>query len=285
MRVSPQLTRLAERSLPAPLMRRLRVAKFDRAHRRYPRRVVERSYAGVRHKFIIASEYGEQYDADWPELQEVAWLKRRGLGPGARVFDLGASYGQVALMLADVVGPEGQVVALEAHPLTAGVLRENCELNEMPQLRPVHAAVARESGSIAFGRHGSVDDGTRRWGDLAVPAFSIDDLAERHGHPDVVFVDVEGYELEALRGATRTLERGCDWFVEVHPPPMLAAYGATSREVLECLTNAGYDVSIAIDCPYVFHPDGTSEPSWPIRPLEQAPAEVLGGRFFALASR
>src|SRR5204862_1188820 len=103
MRVPPRLTRLAESSLPAPVMRRLRVAKFERAHRRYPRRVVERSYAGVRHKLIIASEYGEQYDNDWPELQEIAWLRQRRLRPRARVFDLGASYGMVALMLADVV--------------------------------------------------------------------------------------------------------------------------------------------------------------------------------------
>jgi FkbM family methyltransferase len=285
MAVRPQLTKLAETVLPAPVMRRLRVAKFDRAIRRYPRRVVEHSYAGVRHKVLIASEYGERYDQDYPELQEIAWLKRGRLRPGSRVFDLGASYGVMAMMLADATGPEGQVVALEADPHIAEVLSRNRQLNELDQLVALHAAVARESGSLAFGRHGSVDDGSRRWGDRAVPARSIDDLAREYGPPDVVFVDVEGYELEALRGATGTLAAGPDWFVEVHYPSMLAAYGATSEEVLRLLLDGGYDITVAVDCPYVLLPDGTVVPSVPARPLEETPAEVLAGRFFALASR
>jgi FkbM family methyltransferase len=282
---SPRMTRIAEAVLPAPLMRRLRVAKFDREVRRYPRRVVEHSYAGVRHKVLIASEYGERYDHDYPELQEIAWLKRGRLRPGSRVFDLGASYGVMAMMLADAVGPSGHVVALEADPIIADVLRENRDLNGLAQLEPLHAAVARDSGSVGFGRHGSVDDGSRRWGDRPVPAMSIDDLSRRHGTPDVVFIDVEGYELEALRGATETLAAGPDWFVEVHFPSMLAAYGATAEDVLSCFDAAGYEVSVAVDCHYVRTDDGRVVASVGVMALADTPPKVLAGRFFALASQ
>ena len=54
------------------------------------------------------------YDHDWPELPEIALLKQHGLRPGARVFDIGAHQGVVALMLSKTVGPEGFVLAVEA---------------------------------------------------------------------------------------------------------------------------------------------------------------------------
>src|SRR4051812_28951127 len=97
-RIPPRLTALAERALPAPVIRRLRVGYFDLRRRRYPKRVVEHSYAGVRHRVVISSEYAERYDGDWPELAEIQWLQERRLKPGARVFDLGASVGVIAMM-------------------------------------------------------------------------------------------------------------------------------------------------------------------------------------------
>ena len=80
----------------------------------------------------------------------------------------------------------------------------------------MHAAVARSSGRLGFGHNGTVDDGAGRWGRIPVPAWSIDDLADHYEVPDVVFIDVEGFEHQALLGAARTLEGGPDWFVEVH---------------------------------------------------------------------
>src|SRR5271167_4070744 len=50
----------------------------------------------------------------------------------------------------------------------------------------------------------------------SVPAFSVDDLARTHGTPGVLFIDVKGFECEALRGARETLSSAPDLFVEVH---------------------------------------------------------------------
>ena len=283
--IPPRLTTLAETLVPAPVLRRARVSYFDRRRRRYPRRVVEHLYAGSRHRVLIASDYGERYDQDWPELAEMQWLRRGRLQPGARVFDLGASYGVIAMMLADAVGREGTVVALEALPDDAAILARNRELNDLPQLHCLHSAVARRSGTVAFGRHGAVDDGTGRWGELRIPAHSIDDLAARYGVPDVVFIDIEGYELEALRGAPQTLAAGPEWFVEVHAPEQLGAYGATTQQVLDCFVDAGYAVWTLPDAGYTLGPDGRLQARGQLRALADTPPEMLDGRFFALASR
>lgn len=68
------------------------------ARRRYGERLVEHTYAGDRFKVVIASSYGERYDHDWPELAEIAMLRDGKLRPGARVFNLGASYRAIAMM-------------------------------------------------------------------------------------------------------------------------------------------------------------------------------------------
>jgi len=277
------LKRAAERVLPAPWLRALRVWKFRRERRRYEEFVVRHSYAGDRFEVVIGSPYGERYDCDWPELGEIATLEQGRLRPGALVFDLGASYGVIAMMLASVVGPTGRVIALEAHPSDFELARRNADLNGLSQLHCLHGAVARRSGEIVFGLNGQIDDGQRKWGELRVPAWSIDDLAAKYGVPDVVFIDVEGFEYEALLGASETLRAGPDWFVEVHRPEELARYGTASyRQILECFDRRHYDLFAASDRLMLRDPQ-TLQSLTSFAPLDQVAPQILDGRFFLIA--
>lgn len=278
-----RMKRVAEAALPASVMRALRVAKFSRERTRFAERVVQHSYGGHRLQIAIGSPYGERYDRDWPELQEIAFLKRHRLRPGARVFNLGANHGVVALMLADAVGREGQVVALEAHPGDAALAQRNQQLNARDQLLCLHAAVARASGELPFGLNGEVDDGTGRWGTDRVPAWAIDDLAREYGEPDVVFIDVEGYEQEALAGAAETLGAQADWFVEVHAGGQLEKYGGSAEGVLAHFNRARYELHVAADA-LRFLPDRVLSAT-AFAPIDEAPSSILLSRFFLIAVR
>jgi FkbM family methyltransferase len=249
---------------------------------RFKPRVVEHDYAGHRLRVEIHSGYGLIYDRDWPELAELALLKQHRLVPGARVFNLGANHGVIALMLAQTVGPEGHVVALEANPYDARTAARNAELNHARQLTCVSAAVGEESGEIRFGLGGEVDDGSGKGGRLRIPALSIDDLAAEHGPPDVVFMDVEGYEHRALAGATSTLERRPDWFVEVHGEEAIGRYGGSVRGVVDTFTSRGYDCLLAADG-LGYLPDGRLVSQTRFHPLDEAADLLAGGRFFLIA--
>jgi FkbM family methyltransferase len=250
------------------------------ARRTYRRRVVEHTYGGFPLKVEIRIPYGELYDRDWPLIEEIAVLRRHRLGEGARVLNLGANHGVIAMMLAEIVGPDGQVVAVEADDWLADGARENARLNGLDQLVCVHAAVAAGDGQLRFGMYGEVDDGSGRFGRRRVAAVTIDSLGDRYGQPDVIFMDVEGYELEALHGARRTLERRPDWFVEVHALE-LEQYGGSVEQVLDEFGRHGYECHVAADGLGKLE-SGELVSLTRFAPLEQA-TELPPDRFFLVA--
>jgi FkbM family methyltransferase len=170
---------------------------------------------------------------------------------------------------------------VEADGWLAEGAQRNAELNGLGQLTSIHAAVGRRATELRFGVGGEVDDGSGRFGAIVVPAVSIDSLADRYGPPDVVFMDVEGYELEALRGAERTLAGHPDWFVEVHGGEALARFGGSVRDIVREFTERGYRCHAGLDR-LGYLPSGALFSDTRFRPLEELP-ELPDARFFLVA--
>lgn len=262
------------RLLPAPVVGRLRAWRVGRIVRRYEPRVVRHTYGGHDLQVRLADPLAAGwYDSDWAELAEVRFLREHGLRPGATVFDLGAHQGVVALMLAREVGPGGRVVAVEASPHNAAAAEANARLNAADNLVVRCAAVADRPGTLTFntGLNGQADDGTGAWGRVEVPALTIDQLAAEFGPPAVLFIDVEGFECHALRGAVDTLARRPDCFVEVHLGAGLEKFGSLD-ELLGYFPPAAYDLYRLAD-----------EKGAAPRPATAADLRAETGRFFLLA--
>jgi FkbM family methyltransferase len=210
-------------------------------------RRVRHQYGPVRLTLHIGDPMAaDWYDVEWPEpdIGELRFLPRFQTRPGATVFDLGAHQGVYALMLADAVGPGGRVIAVEANRFNVEVIGVNCRLNRVRNVEPVHAAVAERPGWISFGRggNGQVDAGGQFADSQPVPAVTIDGLTERYGRPGLVFLDVEGYECQALRGASATLAARPDVFVEVHVGFGLEDFGGSVEELVGFFPERDYDL-------------------------------------------
>jgi FkbM family methyltransferase len=239
------------------LLKRFTPAFIWRAAQRIRRRyelsafniyIVTHTYAGFELKVSIENVLGRAwYDKDYPALKEIELLKNGKLKPGAIVYDVGAHQGVIAMVLARIVTESGLVLAIEADPHSAAVAQRNRGLNDLKQLRVLHAAGGAASGEVEFaftsGRvrtDGSTDAAT------IVKLVKMDDLTAEHGVPDVLFIDVEGYEEEVLKGSRRILATRPDCYVEVHVGLGLEQAGGSVAKLMDYFPKEHYTVLIAL---------------------------------------
>ncbi len=180
-------------------------------------------------------------------------------------------YGNVelAIELADPL----EIVAVEPNPHNAAQCFRNRELNARPWVEVVQAAAAAVEGTLRLngGPCAAVAAISDYGGTMEVPALTIDALAGRFGSPDVLFIDVEGFEVQVLRGAKGTLAHQPDCFVEVHVGCGLEQAGGRVDDILGCFPTTTYELWAC------------SEGEATMHPLPQFPPNSLQSRFFLLA--
>ncbi|HWH09361.1 MAG TPA: FkbM family methyltransferase [Candidatus Thermoplasmatota archaeon] len=168
----------------------------------------------------------------------------RGLAATHRSFvDVGAAEGDVFVPVASAFG---EALALEPMPAHARRLRERA-----PGARVLQAAAGAAPGRLTLHASGANPDdnslapgpGRRPAGEVEV--VTLDDATAGMPGPVVVKVDVQGYELEVLRGATRLLADGATFLCEFWPQGLRDA-GASGEEVLRFLRARGY-VACSLD--------------------------------------
>ena len=160
-----------------------------------------------------------RFEADYvggfyePALQKCL---AASLGRGQVFYDIGAHIGFITLVGARLVGPEGRVFAFEADPLNASRISHHAELNSLSQIELVRSAVWSECTSLSFqrdsesssGNRGSVVGGSQTEtlpNIVHVTATTVDAFALEHLPPAVIKIDVEGAEIEVMKGADRVL--------------------------------------------------------------------------------
>jgi FkbM family methyltransferase len=207
------------------------------------------SDAGMFSRYTVKHTYGDHefevditdplargwYDHDWDRLGEIDMIRANGLRNGCLVFDLGAHQNVVAMMWAKEVGPCGTVISVEGSRHNFEVGRRNVSLNGFTNIITLHAVVAETEGEVLFTQtlNGCVSIEEGEFLTKPVRAITIDGLAQEFGSPDVLFLDIEGYEIAALRGATRTLKTQATWFIEVHGDEVLSKYGSQNADIFD----------------------------------------------------
>ena len=153
---------------------------------------------------------------------------------GEIVIDVGAHYGRYTIIAAKRVGPKGKVVAIEADPKNLEILNKNIKLNKLNNnVITCNYAVHSKETKIklytpeeASGRTIYNTIMSERISHeekfIEVNANTLDSILEengiKHEKVDWIKIDVEGAELEVLKGAHKILSESKNiiLLVEIH---------------------------------------------------------------------
>lgn len=179
----------------------------------------------------------------------VADFKDCSLPAGATVMDIGGNVGAVACYLAKRIGAQGRVISFEPDPANISIFRRNLELNGVANVTLVEQGAWSEEGALEFRAGGNytssfvptdhIERAPTQYRTVRVPVTTMDAVAAQIGleRLDLVKMDIEGSEVQALHGARRMLLRlRPDVIVETH----VVQGRSTEGEVRTALSEAGY---------------------------------------------
>lgn len=165
------------------------------------------------HLFVDLSEnmcHRYFYDGECTNEEYTTAFFEKVLAPGDVFADIGANIGYFTRIAARLVGEQGAVYAFEPMPAALRVLKENIQSFANVKLYEMALSAERGTGDFSVKKHGDtsslgVHSGAIRT--IQVPIETLNNVLKSESRIDVIKIDVEGYELEVLRGATDIIAR------------------------------------------------------------------------------
>jgi FkbM family methyltransferase len=179
------------------------------------------------------------------------------LRAGETFWDIGANIGWFSLFASKIAGSKGSVFSFEPSTDVFNLLAANTQ--GLHSIRAIRCGVGNTdtvkvfaaqgvSGSASFveevtkiNQHYLPETPIRK---VEVNIRKVDTLVKELGQPHLVKIDVEGFELEVLKGAAGLLSTARPTLImEIHPR-QLALSGGSEELVFELLKGHGYGLQI-----------------------------------------
>ena len=210
------------------------------------------------------------FNRKWVRLNPQSWAALRqnyepyvalalegNLREGGIFVDVGSHLGIWSVYAARIVGKTGKVFAFEPSPAYA-VLKENAAMNS--PVEPFNIGLGARDGEATFFDQGTASSGsfvdavTRInqpfQADVSITGKkvkirSLDSLlTEFKVRPDLIKIDVEGFEFEVIRGAENLIRHvRPPMLIEIHPP-QLKLSGGSDKALLSTLEGKGYAIEV-----------------------------------------
>lgn len=167
--------------------------------------------------------------------------------PGDTVIDAGASLGDHAATYANLVGPEGKVLAFEPNHLAFECLRHN--VARAPWVQCYNYALGMLIGGAEFERDGNAGashimrDGKTDPNSQIVTMMTLDEIAlPQITRCDFIHLDAEGYEPLILEGGMALIEKFRPVITIEVCHGHLARYHLTEQDLRKALNVFGYRI-------------------------------------------
>jgi FkbM family methyltransferase len=179
-----------------------------------------------------------------PETMLLAGLHLNG----KTVYDVGGHKGHLTMFFARQVGETGNVVTFEPNPHNHATIIDHIELNGFSNVQVLQMGLGVRQESLEFvvpdsARGTASPEKQRTYADReGLQVFQIDLDTMDHQiavqnltEPNFVKIDVEGLEMEVLRGMTQTMSKN-------RPAILVELHGVREVEVVELLLDHNYRV-------------------------------------------
>ena len=179
---------------------------------------------------------------------------RRHLPRDGVFVDLGANEGYFSVVGSHIAGVHGRVLAIEPQERLIPVLRTNLTLNDISNVEIENSAISDHDGTGSLYLAPTTNTGATslkasgRMGD-SVQAIALKTLSRvldehRLEHIDLMKIDIEGWEYEAVIGSAQVFQSGRIKVIALdYHLNELAARGRSASDIDRLLCDAGYQQS------------------------------------------
>lgn len=196
------------------------------------RPAVDVTLVGVKYRLRREARPRDTGDRDYPVLQALARDKRC-------ILDVGANVGLTTLVMSATLAADGRIIAFEASEDACALIRANAALNGLAdRVLVVNALIAERSGltldfygDAASGSASIIPGYLSHHRPLRKVTLALDDfVAQSNIAPDLIKIDVEGAELQAIAGLAQTMRTIRPvLFVELHAWGDVTVGGTAAR--------------------------------------------------------
>jgi FkbM family methyltransferase len=183
-----------------------------------------------------------------PEIYHLTYFRSR-LQESSVVFDIGAYIGTYTFV-ASQTARKGKVYAFEPDPRSAERLQRSVQISNIDNIQIVQAALGDHTGELpfvlaAYPPQSSLSNDSASGSDIqsiSVQLESLDNYCQAQDitHVDYLKIDVEGAELQVLRGGANMIRTSRpEMIIELHET-MAPSLGYTTQDVIEYLQGLNY---------------------------------------------
>jgi FkbM family methyltransferase len=176
---------------------------------------------------------------------EIIDILKKNVKKGDTVVDIGAHIGYFTIILSDLVGNDGKVIAFEPNPTTFSILKKNIETNSLSNVILENLAISdieseqyikesNESASSSIDKN--YTDG------IKINTITLDKYF-KNKEINFIKIDVQGSEFNILNGSIKTFRKKPKCIIEIHPS-IFDSKGEkiSSKEIIKILKNFNYNI-------------------------------------------
>lgn len=165
------------------------------------------------------------------------------------IIDVGANIGQTAMNMAKIAGEDSIILGFEPDFINYSNAIENLQQNKFKNIRYFNIGLGSQTEELPLkinsplNRGGNRIDRNNDKNSKLIKIERLDDVLknEQIKHIDLIKIDVEGFELEVLRGAIKTLQQHKPLLYIEIDENNLNQQNTNAKELINFVSELGYN--------------------------------------------